>query len=80
MEELEIKLKENDEYLQELNNETISDDFENELSEITKNLGISDKKVEKYTKFDVFFYFTIKNKDFVFQIKSDFFNLNEQCV
>ena len=27
-----------------------------------------------------FFYFKIKNKDFIFQIKSDFFNLNDQYV
>lgn len=78
MEELENKLKENEEYLQDPNIDTISDEFENELNELTKNLGISEKKVEKYIKYDVFFHFTIKNKDFVFQIKSDLFNLNEQ--
>ena len=78
MEELENKLKENEEYLQDPNIDIISDEFENELNELTKNLGISEKKVEKYIKFDVFFHFTIKNKDFVFQIKSDLFNLDEQ--
>ncbi len=80
MEELENKLKEKEEYLEELNSEIISDEFENELNDITKNLGIADKKVEKYRKFDVFFYFKIKNKDFIVQIKSDFFNLNDQYV
>ncbi len=80
MEELENKLKEKEEYLEELNSEIISDEFENELNDITKNLGIANKKVEKYRKFDVFFYFKIKNKDFIVQIKSDFFNLNDQYV
>ena len=57
MEELENKLKEKEEYLEELNSEIISDEFENELNDITKNLGIANKKVEKYRKFDVFFLF-----------------------
>ena len=33
---------------------------------------------DKYAKFDVFFNFTIQKKEFVFQIKSDLFNLNRQ--
>ena len=57
MEELENKLKEKEEHLEELNSEIISDEFENELNDITKNLRIADKKVEKYRKFDVFFLF-----------------------
>ena len=80
MEELENRKKENDELLQEINSEIVSDEFENELDEITKNLGISDNFNEQYEKFDVFFYFTIQNKEFVYQIKSDLFNINSQCI
>ena len=80
MEELENRKKENDELLQEINSEIVSDEFENELDEITKNLGVSDNFNEQYEKFDVFFYFTIQNKEFVYQIKSDLFNINSQCI
>ena len=78
MEELENRRKENEELLEEINSEVVSDEFETELNEISKNLRIPDYFGDKYTKFNVYFWFTFKNKEFVFKIKSDSFNINGQ--
>lgn len=75
MEELENKRKES---LEEINEEISLDEFENELCEMTKNFRISDNFQDKFVKFDIFFCFTIQKKEFIFQIKSDLFNVNRQ--
>ena len=67
MEELQNRKKENDELSEEINSEIFSDEFEMELNEISKNLGISDNFGDKYTIFNVYFWFTFKNKEFVFK-------------
>lgn len=78
MEELENRRKESDDLFHEINSESVSDEFENELNEITKYFGISEDFGDKFTKFDIYFYFTFKNKEFVFKIESDLFNINSQ--
>ena len=75
MEELENKRKES---LEEINEEISFDEFEDELCEMTKNFRISDNFQDKFVKFDIFFCFTIQKKEFIFQIKSDLFNVNRQ--
>lgn len=75
MEELENKRKES---LEEINEEISLDEFEDELCEMTKNFRISDNFQDKFVKFDIFFCFTIQKKEFIFQIKSDLFNVNRQ--
>ena len=40
MEELQNRKKENDEISEEINSEIFSDEFEMELNEISKNLGM----------------------------------------
>ena len=77
MEKLENKVKENEEILKDINDEIISEEFEKELKIITKDLEKNGKFEDKFSKFDVFFYFTVENKEFVFQIKSDLFDLNK---
>ena len=74
MEELENKRKESTDYLNEINEEISLDDFKNELNDMRPSETFQDK----FSKFDVFFNFTIQKKEFVFQIKSDLFNLNRQ--
>ena len=74
MEELENKRKKSTDYLKEINEEISLDDFENQLNEMRSSETFQDK----FAKFDVFFNFTIQKKEFVFQIKSDLFNLNRQ--
>ena len=78
MEKLENRIIEDEDIYKEINDEIVSEEFENELNVITKNLEKNEIKEEKFSKFDVFFYFTINKKEFVFQIKSDLFNLNKQ--
>ena len=79
MEKLENRLKENEDIFQEINDgEFFSEEFEKELNIITKDLEKNEKQETKFSKFDVFFYFTIKKKEFVFQIKSDLFDLDKQ--
>ena len=34
----------------------------------------------KFVIFDIYFYFNLQNKEFIFQIKSDLFNKNEQYI
>ena len=74
MEELENKRKERADYLKEINEEISLNDFEDELNKIRPSKSYQ----EKFATFDIFFYFTIQKKEFVFQIKSDLFNLNRQ--
>ena len=69
MEELENKRKESTDYLNEINEEISLDDFKNELNDMRPSETFQDK----FSKFDVFFNFTIQKKEFVFQIKSDLF-------
>ena len=79
MEKLENRIKENGKFYTEISDdEIVSEEFENELNETTKDLQINEIKEVVFSKFIVFFYFTIKNKEFVFQIKSDLFNINKQ--
>ena len=79
MEKLENRIIEKEGFCQEENDEEIfSEEFEDELNIITKDLEKNEKVEDKYSKFDVFFYFTIKNKEFVFQIKSDLFDPQKQ--
>lgn len=75
MEELENKRKES---MEEKKEEISLDNFEDELCEMKKNFRISENFEEKFIKFDVFFYFTIQKKEFVFQIKSDLINVNKK--
>ena len=65
-------MKENEEFLEEIND---NNEDENDFNEISKNIKNNENQ---FVIFDVFFYFTIKNKEFVFQIKSDLFNINKQ--
>ena len=53
------------------------DNFETELNEIKQNTKIQNRE-EKYFKFEVYFYFTIEGKEYIFPIQSDFFNINNQ--
>lgn len=78
MEELENKLK--GKFLDEINEEIYSEDFDDELHEITKNLENSQNSADKFIQYDAFFYFTLKGKEFLFQIKTDLFNSNEQYI
>ena len=81
MEELENRKKENEDFYKAINDdEIVSEEFENELNTNIKNLEIYEKREDKFSKFQVFFYFTIKNKEYVFQIKSDLFNINKQYI
>jgi len=78
MEKLENRIKENEDYIKDINDDgVVSEEFENELNIIAKDLK-NEKEKDKFSKFNVFFYFTIKNKEFVIQIKSDLFDLNKQ--
>jgi hypothetical protein len=77
IEEIENKRKESGEFNQELNDNMELEEYDKKLSENSK---IYEKNENKFVKFDVFFYFTLKNKEFVFQIKTDFFNKNEQYI
>ena len=83
MENLENRIKENEDIYKEINDddEIISEEMEKELNIIRINLEKTEKKekdkVPYVSKFDVFFYLTFKNKEFVFQIKSDLFDLNK---
>ena len=53
------------------------DSFETELNEIKQNTKIQNRE-EKYFKFEVYFYFTIEGKEYIFPIQSDLFNINTQ--
>ena len=78
MEKLENRIKENEDYYKDINDDkVVSEEFENELNIITKDLK-NEKEKDKFSKFNVFFYFTIGKKEFVVQIKSDLFDLNKQ--
>ena len=79
MEKLENRIKENGKFYTEISDdEIVSEEFEDELNETTKDLQINEIKEVVFSKFIVFFYFTIKNRGFVFRIKSDLFNINKQ--
>ena len=77
IEEIETKRKESGEFNQELNDNMELEEYDKKLNE---NSRIYENNENKFAKFDVFFFFTIKNKEFVFQIKTDFFNKNEQYI
>ena len=77
IEEIENKRKESGEFNQELNDNMELEEYDKKLNE---NSRIYENNENKFAKFDVFFYFTLKNKEFVFQIKTDFFNKNEQYI
>ena len=67
-------MKENEDFLEEIND---NNEYEKDFNDISKNYKNNEKQ---FVIFDVFFYFTIKNKEFVFQIKSDLFNINKQYI
>ena len=77
IEEIENKRKESGEFNQELNDNMELEEYDKKLNEKSR---IYENNENKFAKFDVFFYFTLKNKEFVFQIKTDFFNKNEQYI
>ena len=70
-------MKDNEEFLEKINDNIEYQDYEKEFNIKSKNLKINEKQ---FVKFDIYFYFTIKNKEFTFQIKSDLFNINEQYI
>ena len=78
MEELENKLKEK--FLDGTNEEIYSEDFDDELHEINKNLENVQNSANKFIQYDAYFYFALNGKEFLFQIKTDLFNSNEQYI
>ena len=55
------------------------DDFETELNEIQQRTKIQNHE-EKYIKFEVYFYFTMGDKEYIFPIQSDLLNINAQYI
>lgn len=76
IEELEKKRKESGDYLE------INKNLQIKKSESKENNVLNDSVIceKKYVQFDIYFYFTLNNKEFIFQIKSDFFNKSEQYI
>ncbi len=56
------------------------DNFENELNENINNFGGTQSYEEKFAKFEIYFYFVFKDKEYIFPIKSDLFNVNTQYI
>ena len=80
MDELKNK-SEDDEYFKELNDGNEHDEFENELDYNSKKLNIDKKNVDKYIKFNTYFYFKLdENNEYIFPIQSDIFNKSKQYV
>lgn len=80
MDELKNK-SEDDEYFKELNDGNEFDEFENELYCNSKKLNLDKKNVDKYFKFNIYFYFKLdENNEYIFPIQSDIFNKSKQYV
>ena len=80
MDELKNK-SEDDEYFKELNDGNEFDEFENELDCNSKKLYLDKKIVDKYIKFNIYFYFKLdENNEYIFPIQSDIFNKSKQYV
>ena len=62
-----------------INEKIESEEYEKKLNEISEDL-IPVNNENKYVAFFIYFSFNLKNKDFIFQIKSDFFNKNDQYI
>ena len=80
MDELKNK-SEDDEYFKDLNDGNEFDEFENELDCNSKKLNLDKKNVDKYFKFNIYFYFKLdENNEYIFPIQSDIFNKSKQYV
>ena len=80
MDELKNK-SEDDEYFKELNDGNEFDEFENELDCNSQKLNLDKKNVDKYFKFNIYFYFKLdENNEYIFPIQSDIFNKSKQYV
>lgn len=80
MDELKNK-SEDDEYFKKLNDGNEFDEFENELDCNSQKLNLDKKNVDKYFKFNIYFYFKLdENNEYIFPIQSDIFNKSKQYV
>lgn len=75
------KLKDNEDYFKGINEEKEFDEFEKELDSNIKDLNLDKKDENNLVKFDAYFYFKINDeKEYIFPIKSDLFNINDRHV
>ena len=73
------KIKEDEEFLKEGNPENGLEDCENEFN--SKKSDVKKNNEDDLVKFDAYFYFKINDeKEFIFPVKSEPFNIDEQHV